>query len=70
MGSALIAIGMKMLAQFLGYKFVCETSVIIMEAWGKSTKTTFDDKVFNAMAKALGIDSAVLKKLAEDADKV
>lgn len=69
MAEVFISILLKMLSKFLGEEFICKIAVIIMEIWGKTTKNTWDEKVFLAMANALGVDSAVLKKLVEEAEK-
>jgi hypothetical protein len=69
MTSALTAIFMTMLGKLIGYELVSRVLVNFLELWGASTKTHFDDRVFNQMAKSLGVDSAVLKKLVEEADK-
>lgn len=69
MGSAFLAILMKIAGQLIGYEFVCRVLVSFFELWAPSTKTHFDDRVFDAAAKALGVDSVVLRKLVEEADK-
>lgn len=65
MVQVLINIALQILEKFLGYGFICKVLVAVLELWAKSTKTNFDDKVFKAMAEALGVDSKVLKDLSE-----
>lgn len=67
--SSLLAVLWAMFTKLGGYEFVVKVIVYLLEWWAGSTPNHLDDKIFDAAAKAWGIDSAVLKKLVDDANK-
>jgi hypothetical protein len=67
--SALLAILVQILTKLLGYEVICRVLVALLEAWAKSSETKLDEKIFLAVADALGVPSASLKKLVEESEK-
>lgn len=63
MAELLISMGFGLLKRLVTEVFIAKIAVHSFRAWSDTTENTWDDKVVDAVAEGLGVDSKALKAM-------
>jgi hypothetical protein len=60
MSQVIAKVGIALLAKLITESFLSKLLIETLRAWAKTSENTYDDKVVDAMAEALGVDKQKL----------